>query len=963
MKTYSLSSFSSTNPRSQISGNSSDSFTGTGFPTHFTPLDSKGTKQNIFRRILEPFRVLSVILLLLIYSIGANATVTVTAASGGTNISADNAANSNSPAGGAWNTLGNLVITRGSGGNSDFTAGTNVTFIISTPTGWVFNTAATVTASRSGNVSAASVSSITTTTLTVTYTCTASTTSGTSITVTGIQVKASAGSPISQSGNITRTGGTGTILGFANGANVGSLSLTFGAASKLAFTTQPGNGSGGSNLSTQPAVTAQDQFGNTVTTNRSVTLAIGTNPSSGVLTVTTNPANTSSGVATFAGVKIDKAGTGYTLTAASGTLTSATSNAFDITVGTASKLAFTTQPGGGTGGVAFGTQPVVSVQDAGGNTVTGASNAVTLAIGNNAGPGGALTAPTSPLSATSGVATFSGVSINKAGTGYTLTASTSGLTPATSSAFDITVGAAVKLGFTTEPGGGTGGVVFGTQPVVSVQDAGGNTVTGATDIITLAILSNPSAGALTAPTSPLTAVSGVASFTGVKIDKAGTGYTLTATSGTLTAATSAAFNITVGPAASLVFTTEPGGGTGGVAFAAQPVVTVRDAGGNTVTGATNAISLAIGTNGGPGGILTAPTSPLTPTSGIATFTGVNVDKAGTGYTLIASCSGLPDATSSAFDITVGPAAKLAFTTQPGGGTPGTAWAIQPVVTIQDAGGNTITTATDAVTLAIGTNAGPGGVLTAPTSPLSAISGVATFTGVKIDLTGSGYTLIASSGTLTAATSDPFNIAGAATKYIVTSSDYSPKAGTIVTITAQLADASDITVGIAGKTVTWSKSDLVNGSFSAPTSATDASGIATVNFTVHTVSGTATTVTATDDTTPTALTGTSTSITTVANDASKLAFTTQPGTGTGGSNLSTQPVVTVEDQYGNKIPGAVNIITLDITTPAGATLSATTNPLAATAGVATFAGVSIDKVGTGYTLTSLNYRWNYYQRDQ
>lgn len=94
MKTYSLSSFSSTNPRSQISGNSSDSFTGTGSPTRFTPLDSKGTKQNIFRRILEPFRVLSVIVLLLIYSLGANATVSVTGASGGTNISADNAANS-----------------------------------------------------------------------------------------------------------------------------------------------------------------------------------------------------------------------------------------------------------------------------------------------------------------------------------------------------------------------------------------------------------------------------------------------------------------------------------------------------------------------------------------------------------------------------------------------------------------------------------------------------------------------------------------------------------------------------------------------------------------------------------------------------------------------------------------------------------------------------------------------------
>ena len=933
-------------------------------PSRFTPLDSNGTKQNIFRRFLGSATALALVLIFLFSAAIVQANVTVTAATGGTNISADKAANSTNPAGGTWTTLGNIVINENNNADLGLVNGSARTLILTAPTGWNFLAGTGTVTTNGADVTGTPSISVTSTTITISLIGDTSPTSeDDQITISGIQVKATDGSSLPSTGQIYRSStnaGSLSVSGVTNtsntsgsgGTNFGSLSQTAGAGTKLVFSTQPGGGTGGSNLSTQPVVTIQDQFSNTATSaTNSITLAIGTNPSSGTLTATTNPLTATSGVATFAGVKIDKAGTGYTLTATSGTLTSATSSAFNITVGTASKLAFTTQPGGGTGGVAFGTQPVVTIQDAGGNTVTGATNTVTLAIGTNAGPGGVLTAPTSPLSATGGVATFSGVSINKVGTGYTLTATASGLTLATSTAFDITLGPAVKLGFTTEPGGGTGGVVFGTQPVVSVQDAGGNTVTGATDIITLAILSNPSAGVLTAPTSPLTAVSGVASFTGVKIDKAGTGYTLTATSGTLTAATSASFNITVGPAASLVFTTEPGGGTGGVAFAVQPVVTVRDAGGNTVTGATNAITLAIGTNGGPGGVLTAPTSPLTPTSGIATFTGVNIDKAGTGYTLIASSSGLPDATSSAFDITVGPAAKLAFTTQPGGGTPGTVWTIQPVVTIQDAGGNTVTTSTDAVTLAIGNNAGPGGVLTAPTSPLSAISGVATFTGVKIDLTGSGYTLTASSGTLTAATSDPFNIAGAPTKYIVTSSDYAPKAGTIVTITAQLADVSGIAVGIAGKTVTWSKSDLVNGSFSAPTSTTDASGTVTVNFTVHTVSGTATTVTATDNTTPTALTGTSTSITTVANDASKLAFTTQPGTGTGGSNLSTQPVVTVEDQYGNKVTDAVNPITLAITSPAGATLSAITNPLAATAGIATFTGVSIDKAGTGYTLTA------------
>jgi len=79
-----------------------------------------------------------------------------------------------------------------------------------------------------------------------------------------------------------------------------------------------------------------------------ITLAIGTNAGSGTLSATTNPLSATAGVATFAGVQIDKAGTGYTLTAASGLLTGDTSSTFTISAASASKVVFTTQPGGGT---------------------------------------------------------------------------------------------------------------------------------------------------------------------------------------------------------------------------------------------------------------------------------------------------------------------------------------------------------------------------------------------------------------------------------------------------------------------------------------------------------------------------------------------------------------------------------------------------------------------------------------
>ena len=158
-------------------------------------------------------------------------------------------------------------------------------------------------------------------------------------------------------------------------------------------------------------------------------LSIGTNPSGGALSVTTNPVTATNGVATFSGVKIDKAGNGYTLTASSAGLVLGTSSPFDIAVGAATKLVFITQPGNGTGGSNLSTQPEVAVEDAGGNIVTSAIEDVTLSIGTNPS-GGILSTDINPLGVTSGIASFSGVKIDVAGSGYTLVASASGLTSA-----------------------------------------------------------------------------------------------------------------------------------------------------------------------------------------------------------------------------------------------------------------------------------------------------------------------------------------------------------------------------------------------------------------------------------------------------------------------------------------------------------------------------------------------------
>ncbi|MBZ5723524.1 MAG: tandem-95 repeat protein [Acidobacteriia bacterium] len=563
-----------------------------------------------------------------------------------------------------------------------------------------------------------------------------------------------AGCRINKSGTGYTLSATSSGTGISAATSAG-FSITAGAAAQLVFTVQPGNGTGGSSLPTQPVVAIQDANGNTVTTDTSnVTLAIGTNPGGGTLTCTANPKAAVAGLAAFAGCKIDKIGTGYTLRATDGTLTAATSNAFNITMGAAAQLAFTTQPGGGTGGTAWLTQPVVVIQDAGGNTVTNNTSSVTLAIGTNPG-GGALTCTLNPKSAVAGVATFAGCNIDKAGTAYTLRATDGSLTAATSAAFNIAVGAPAKLAFSTQPGGGMALVPWSTQPVVQIQDAGGNVVTSNTSSVTLAISTNPGGGVLTCTANPKAAAAGAAAFAGCWIEKAGAGYRLQATDGSLTPATSSSFTIVPGVPARLAFNTPLAGGTGGTAWGTQPVVAVLDGGGNVVTSDTSSVTLTISANPG-GGTLTCTANPQQVSTGVAAFAGCKINKVGVGYTLQAADGPLAAATSNPFNIAPGPPAQLAFVTQPGGGTAGVAWATQPVITVLDAGGNTVVTDTSNVTLTIGANLG-GGALVCTANPQAATAGVATFAGCRIDKPGMGYMLQANDGALTAASSAAFTI--------------------------------------------------------------------------------------------------------------------------------------------------------------------------------------------------------------
>ena len=491
------------------------------------------------------------------------------------------------------------------------------------------------------------------------------------------------------------------------------------------------------------------------------------------------------------------------------------------------------------------------------------------------------------------------------------------------------VGAASKLAFTTQPGGGTGGTAWTTQPVITLQDQFSTTVLGTAQNVTLAIQNNAGPGGVLSGTTTIAVNTGtgMATFSGLSIDKSGTGYTLTATGNTVSTSpgtiVSSAFNITAGTATKLVIT---GSGTQTAGTTQSITITATDDGGNTDLSYTGDKSLTFSGANSSSNPVTAPTikdktgtainfgtaTTITFTNGVATVSGGNNGVLAlykSENATISATDGTISSTGSdrlSVTVSVGTANKLAFSTQTSGGTSGSAWLTQPVVALQDAYGNTVTGTSQNVTLAIQNNAGPGGVLSGTTTvAVNTGTGLATFSGLSIDKIGTGYTLTAIGNTVSTSpgviVSSAFNItaSGIATKYIVTSSSYSPAAGSGVTITAQLADAGNYGVSTAGLVVAWSKSDS-NGSFASSTSTTNSSGIATVVFTTHTVSGTATTITATDGG---GLTGMSSSITTIPGTATKILVETAANGS--GSVVSAQSLACTSSATGYAITRDVN----------------------------------------------------------
>ncbi len=422
-----------------------------------------------------------------------------------------------------------------------------------------------------------------------------------------------------------------------------------------------------------------------------------------------------------------------------------------VTAGAATQIAVNAGNGQtATVNTAVTVPPAVVVRDISGNPVPGV--AVTFTV---AGGGGSVLPATAVTTGPTGVAAATSWTLGTTAGANSLTATAApgGVTgnPVTFTATGV-AGSAGRLAMFTQPPSSTqSGATVAPAPVVQLQDALGNPVATSGVGITASIASGPG-GALSGGLIGLTDGFGRASFPGLIITGPTGSYTLQFNGASLTGVTSSAITLTPGAAAKVTVTAQPTTAQSGIAFGTAPTVQVQDAAGNPVAGAGRNVIVSLLAGGGTlTGTLTQPTNA----AGVATFPGLVLTGTIGPRTLLFSSAAIASDTTTAITLTPGTATAVEYVQQPTTVVAGQVISPSPTVRIRDGAGNTVTTATSAVTLALAAN--PGGSTLGGTTTVNAVSGVATFGTLTLNRTGTGYTLAASSGALTGATSSAFNV--------------------------------------------------------------------------------------------------------------------------------------------------------------------------------------------------------------
>jgi subtilisin-like proprotein convertase family protein len=707
-------------------------------------------------------------------------------------------------------------------------------------------------------------------------------------------------------------------------------------APHLVVTSQPSTGLiAGTSF---PLVITAETYQNTVDTafNGTVGLSIFSGPNNATSNLPISVA-ASNGVATFSAatmnpVILDTAGS-YVLKASSGSLTVNT-NTITVVAAGVSTLVFQQEPPAMVNARSpFGL--VVGALDQFGNPTTLTGN-VTVQIDANFNPSGGALGGMTTVAAANGVATFSGLTISKAGNPYKLVASTAtgGYTSPDSTPINVTPAPAVSLVVTLQP---PPSVMVHQTFSVSVQalDQFQQPDPDFTGSVTVSV-----AGATLSGTLTQSAMNGVATFSDLFMTTIGNGFVLSLSSPGLTGATSNPFNVTPAAPSQLVLISQPPASVGaGVAFGF--VVSAEDQYGNLATSFNASVTAMLASGSGTlGGTTTA-----TAKNGVAVFSALAINKAGSGYSIAVSSTGLTGVTTSKFAVTPVAASQLVISSQPPATvTAGTTFGLS--VTAEDPFGNVATSFNGSVVLALAANPSTGslgGNLTATAS-----QGQAAFSGLYLDTAASGYTINASSSNLVSATTKPITVtpAAAASLIVTIPPPTTMSSGALFGLQISALDAyKNLATGFTGSVTIALASNPGGGSLiGGPFMVNAVAGVANFTAGITTQSAGSYTLQATSPNLTPVTTG---AITVIPAPATKLAVTTQPPS-TVAAGAAFGFVVAAKDQYGNVAQNFSGTVSIAVASGSGSTLGGTTT-VTASKGQATFANLTLTASSSPVTL--------------
>lgn len=310
----------------------------------------------------------------------------------------------------------------------------------------------------------------------------------------------------------------------------------------------------------------------------------------------------------------------------------------------ATRLEFGQQPTSEAAGATITPSITVRAEDALGNLVTSFAGQVTLAIAS--GPSDGTLSGTTTRMASSGIATFDNLSIQRAGT-YTLRATSGTLTQDTSASFQITPGppSAATSEITANPTAIDADGSSTSTITVLLRDQFGNALTTGGANVTV----STTLGTL----GPVTDNgNGMYSATLTSSTSAGTA-TVSGTVNGAAIADTATVDFTLVGAPTLVIQVQPSDTRVGQPISPSVVVRVVDGLGNTLTNFSGNVTAGLASRPAGANLVGDTVEPLQ--NGIATFDDLRIDLAGTGFRLGFTAPGAVGVVSSSFSVLSGAA--------------------------------------------------------------------------------------------------------------------------------------------------------------------------------------------------------------------------------------------------------------------------------------------------------------------